>query len=655
MLQLELDLELTVRGPFLSKSAAVGGYGVDAVALRTPDGRPVLPGSQVRGRVREALLDFEQADSGAVTLDDLGDWLGPTAAIDDDETDHGPRPEAVFFSDFTGSSPVRQQSDRTLTRIQIDRSSGSVVEGAMLAIDPAADVEQELALLGTVELWASSTERLLRALNAVYRALCWAPAYGSFRTVGFGRLVNVRAVGGRICAWQGSAQKAHQAVRQKLEELVGRDGRDVLEPPRTVRPSSPERTAASEPCVRFDLTVQLLEPFCTGERRTSRNVLVSTKYLSGAVLKGAVAGLLRRIHNLKHDADLREVASGPWKDLANVLSDVRFCAAFPVRSSGPENRPVWQPQSFVKDPAGRVYDVALCLGPFVFRMGRECHAPAFAIDWKNCDTPGWKSGWREPDTELRLHTAIDDEWRRAKYEYLFGQELVRPEGVVWRGAGDLSRLDEAVRPVVPRLLHELLRQATIRIGKTKARARVDVQVRSVLSPALAPCRDPVQPAEDTARLWVITLQSPALLLNPRDGGISGDSEWLRQLYDAVWKTPEFSDGTLELVRCFTRQSLHGGFLADRATGRRGHVYYPFLLTDAGSVFVLRAPGDVATAQAKIATWYERGLPLPEWARERYGEDYRTNPFLPQDGFGEIAVNLPCHLDLMPTEIETCEC
>ena len=101
------------------------------------------------------------------------------------------------------------------------------------------------------------------------------------------------------------------------------------------------------------------------------------------------------------------------------------------------------------------------------------------------------------------------------------------------------------------------------------------------------------------------------------------------------------------MRFFASQSLAGGYQVLRFQANKP--YNPFLLTDPGSVFVLRASGDIASAQASIAQWLHAGLSLPGWAQARYGNHWRTCPFLPEDGFGEVAVNLPCHVEKKPGE------
>ena len=47
-------------------------------------------------------------------------------------------------------------------------------------------------------------------------------------------------------------------------------------------------------------------------------------------------------------------------------------------------------------------------------------------------------------------------------------------------------------------------------------------------------------------------------------------------------------------------------------------------------------------------WMSGGLPLPKWALAEYGQYNRALwencPFVPENGYGEIAVNLAWHWD-----------
>ena len=62
---------------------------------------------------------------------------------------------------------------------------------------------------------------------------------------------------------------------------------------------------------------------------------------------------------------------------------------------------------------------------------------------------------------------------------------------------------------------------------------------------------------------------------------------------------------------------------------------------AGSVFRLRAAD--SSAEEKLERWLRCGLPFPDWAAEEYGaEPWKRCPFVTENGYGEIAVNLAWH-------------
>ena len=129
------------------------------------------------------------------------------------------------------------------------------------------------------------------------------------------------------------------------------------------------------------------------------------------------------------------------------------------------------------------------------------------------------------------------------------------------------------------------------------------------------------------------MTNPAIL--EQDG-----ADPLRDAYHDFWR--EVSQGSLTLERFFARQSLHGGYVSRRANHRH---YEPFLLTDRGSVFVLTIEDEVK-ARPLLDTWNVQGLPTPEWVSRRYTPNgaalWQRCPYLPQNGFGEIEIDLECH-------------
>jgi hypothetical protein len=149
-------------------------------------------------------------------------------------------------------------------------------------------------------------------------------------------------------------------------------------------------------------------------------------------------------------------------------------------------------------------------------------------------------------------------------------------------------------------------------------------------------------------LTLITLQSDAILLAP--GRVRALSPWedLHGLYAEFWR--ELSSGALELDDFFAHQDFEGGYRYHRYLGSaekasKPNGYRPYYLTKAGSVFKLKVL-DPQAAALQLAGWRARGLPLPAWAQAEYGasagDRWRKCPFVPENGYGEIAVNLEFH-------------
>jgi hypothetical protein len=117
-------------------------------------------------------------------------------------------------------------------------------------------------------------------------------------------------------------------------------------------------------------------------------------------------------------------------------------------------------------------------------------------------------------------------------------------------------------------------------------------------------------------------------------------EDLEQAYCDFWT--EVSGNAFELVRYFARQELHGGYLSKRS---RPESYEPFLATARGSTFVLRSTDD-SKAHDALKRWRQRGLDVPAWVMNRYRVHgvpiWKSCPFLPHVGFGEVAIDLDCH-------------
>lgn len=264
-------------------------------------------------------------------------------------------------------------------------------------------------------------------------------------------------------------------------------------------------------------------------------------------------------------------------------------------------------------------------------------APEFAVDWKSNEKVQEEFGWADPERELRVRTAIDSERRKARDEQLFAYEKIVPKKTDWYCQLDMGTVPDHDRMKVEAQLRDLLANGLRALGKTKARAAIEVQ-------STIPAKHISQNTPRDGQ-WIITLQTPALLCDPNEIAQSD----LLMAYRTVWK--QLSADSLDLKHFYAQQSLAGGrYLWQRFQPSKD--YSPWLLTNAGSVFVLKPePGQETKAQDCIDRWLAHGLPLPEWAARLYGNHWTTCPFLPEGGYGEIAVNLEIHWAKYPQEGE----
>jgi CRISPR/Cas system CSM-associated protein Csm3 (group 7 of RAMP superfamily) len=564
MTRIRLAVTLTLRGPILTHASGAGPLGVDAVAARRPDGRCYLPFSLVKGGLRQSWDELQFPDGESWFGRRLGGWSATRGRF--------------RFTDFVEDGGGAPRARRH--RIQIDEETGAADDGMLQTIESPFAPRQTVMFRGEVAYFARADEDAEAVRERLRSALAWTRSLGSGRTIGFGQLL-------------GAKVETEVASNEPAAALDGAD---------------------------FDYAIVLRDPFCFARRRIAGNLFESDTVIPGAAIRGVAATTLNDVLGRASSAVIDASVSDPeWKALATHFNRISVSHAFPSL----DTRPVKPPLSLVV-AGGTIHDVALQEGPGL--IGGE--APRFEVDWKDGDFDASNAPWNWPDfaqrKQLRVRTAIDRRTRRAADEQLFAHELIRPEGITWRGRVSFAPIPEGERAAVVEQFARLFALEPAAWGKTKARGRL----------TLVPAES--RPVDIGEPPWAVTLQTPALLCDPSGLDEQSGGDALFDAYASSWH--EMSDGKVKLVRFFARQTLAGGYLVHRF--RRGKPYAPFVLTDAGSVFVI----EPAEAGAKdfiegIAT---RGLPLPRWVAERYGETWDRNPYLPMDGFGEVAVNLPVH-------------
>lgn len=572
-MQRRLALQLTVKGPLITRTSDPGGYGLDAVAYLTPDGRIGAPKSLVLGKLKDA-IDF-------LTL--LG-WKVPPSFAERlaGTADTGGRWSPVRRGVYMAPLSVRSNPapGPRITQISLDRARHAASDRMMHVIENPVPVGSTAALESSLEFWEpddGSLRGFLSALRLTFRALT---QIGGERTTGFGAVTGV---------------------------IVGDS-----EP-------APKRLATiGKPSLSDGawIGIEPLEPFSITARNVVSNLFESSDVIPGGVIKGAIATLIS------------ERGGSNFPALSAALSSLRITHAFPSLDGG--IRPRVAPLSLVAT-GNDFFDAATHANPTLIRGA----APAFEPDWKDGTRAAASShfGWADTGRRLVERHAHDRNSRTAKDRMVFALEETLPGKVKWIARLGLS-VDSGNPGVVLDELSRLLEHGLYHIGKTHALAGVTLSENGAVK-----YRHESQLVPHSGN-WIVTLMSHAILPDPVHLGLGTGEKELLDEYRAAWS--DLSGGSLELSHFFARQSLAGGAYLRGRFGRRSAAYHPYVLTNPGSVFVFKAAADEGALGAQRAIldgWITRGLGLPSWARQRYGNDWQSCPYLPENGYGEIAVNL----------------
>jgi len=566
------QVAIRLRAPVLSQASGALGFGVDSALLRDSDGRPALPGTLVKGNLRQSWELLSTVPGGPAKAS-IADWLGQGS---DNAGDNEPHRAALTFFPWWSDEQWEPGQDGRRYRIQIDETTGAVADGMLQVIESPYPAGKIVTFTGTVLARIPAQQRdSLR--DWLQRGLALVPALGGLKGNGFGRV---------------------EGVDVRLE---------------TVQACPIELTAEVKGASRVGLRVHPLTPFCFARPAAGRrNVLVSEDFIPGGALIAAIAQRL--------DED-----GSRWPKLRSNLDRLHLTHARPA-AQGAKGRPVQAPLGIAKVGKGFID-----LGGVADLTPLNGEAPEFAIDWKWPDHQALAkllAGNAYPEglqRQLRLRNEIDPDSGTAKGGVLFSQDRVLPDGCDWLANLDLSATDDPAACLVD--LADLLGQPLTHLGKTKAVATLDIE---------APFAPTVPVRRREAGRVVLVLQSPARLL-PADLQIpaTNGSDALGRAYTAAWHG--LSQGALALNHWFAAQHLRGGGywwhrfrLPEKALN-----YRPQVFTDAGSVFVLDIL-DAAQAEPLLRDWAALGL--HQLAGAPGGEDWRYNPWIAANGYGEVLLD-----------------
>lgn len=624
----------TLRAPILTRASGAGAYGIDTPIARNPANQPIIPGSLLKGRLRQAFRDIGDF-TGNCTQARQNDLFG---AVNDQNlvapsgeeftpSDNSPRRGRLYFQDLVHADDLPETSAATettdapfLTRIAIDDDAGRVKDSAYQLIESPWPVGTEVSFTGTIRLLHESKEHLEKAAADITKALHWIDQLGGNRGTGFGRVTN----------W---------ATELAL----------TASPAITVLPAEADASL---------ITVELYpqSPFCIALPRTCNNVYESDTEIPGNVIKGCLAQTLFTTSGpSKNNTSVADLPGDRWPNLKKHFDTLIVRHGFPSARETTPPRPVRPPLSLIFCPKPRELpdNVQNPTAPATGDMfadaceldgpPRTGPAPNFAIDWKYpLHRRVQKAyGWANPAKTLRVRTAIDPKTRRAMDEQLFAQSLVCPTGadgqdIAWRCEFDLSLIEKSTRLAVATELNELLALGLHTLGKTKAHVECKV---------IAPTARPTAPAPE--KNVVLVLQTPALIACPEIIRNRGMAKACKEAFNQLSGNTGLGD---KLTSRFATQSWRGGhYLWYRF--QSGKPYRPWLLFDAGSTFVFE---NLSEDQRNLLTsWMRTGLPMPDWVEKHFKikgkAPWQWCPYIRENGFGEIALNptLPDELGRPP--------
>jgi len=346
-------VDIDIAGPWITQATGELEFGVDTGYLRygsdktvghstnnndTADSLPVLPGSLLKGNIREC-WDLFQQHSNSLTAQVADRWLGSKEDTDD---------RAVAAFDFfwtlkqtpetaTGVQNNNRPENIRKHRIAIDDKNGTVKRGALQVIElhNCSDAGNVSSFSGTIRAFMTDQEAQ-QFQRWLQRALDYIPALGSLKGIGFGEIVKANVT------------------------------KDIIAPglPSYAFPSSDQ----------IMLTLNLDRPLCVATPHLPNdNRFDSREYIAGNVIKGAVLDQL----------DKRKVN----KTVRAAVAKLGFSHALleaPCANAGDSiGRTITLPFSLAHFSDDDVKDLCLQTGAVVKRIADKSNAASFSPSWKS--------------------------------------------------------------------------------------------------------------------------------------------------------------------------------------------------------------------------------------------------------------------------------
>lgn len=571
-------LSIDLRSPFLIPGPSIDATLSDARPARDAGGDPIIPGTLIRGLFRDALDSVGFHDALALFGAKSGPDKSDRDASGPDAADDAAEVRKV------DNVPIRRTLDIPDLLAEQPAPADRPAHFTRVALDSAGTGAAREGHLQFIEL-AAPLGCVVRFTGTITGVAEKPDALlDSFRKAS--RLI--RAIGSNKSSGFGEVVKIELSPAE----------------PAVSPPAPAPAPDAAFGCRHIDIAFALDRPFLVNSAHTTANEFKGAEVIPGAVLKGALAGWIAGL--------------GITPD---QLARTRVGHAFPAPDG---ERPTAVPPlslALCKNGTRSLLLDRLLADDLDGLPPGNWGPPFFATDWKPDDSGAILTHLGLSQSTLRrdsrTRTAIDGKTGAVAYDHdtetgaLFSYSAIRPDGHRW-----VSRwlIPDDVDAAAAAGLIAFLGQGLPGIGKTRA-----VATAASVTPVDAP-----PPESLPGGLWAFTLQTDAAL---------GDGDFLD--YQAYWRGLGFT-----LVRHFAEQRLAGGYQALRYPAKPDG-YAPYVLTRAGSVFLLEGGG-----AEQVAGLLRDGLPpVPPFDQR----DWRRFPFGRENGFGAVRLNAVDHAALLKGE------
>ena len=574
-------LQLTLKGPLLFQASGAARLGIDSAAQRYNE-NPVINGSLIKGNLRHTYHEFADIlQNKGVLLKSINYWFGKESTNSNDESGFTPhRGRAQFDLFWHLINPVDAKGVRT--RIAIN-ANGVATQGALQTIEDIAPTGcTDPIFEGEIKTDFSSEKEDKIFLLWLDRALSFIPALGSLKGIGYGRL-----------------------LEYKLEEVAAREHKlPVL----------------NNDTTRINIQIYFDRSICIGKPKTpDSNLIFSSSEIPGATIKGLIAAAYDNDSEaLEQDLCFDSLVISHFKPVKIQEQPSEENLEMPAIP-----RPYSVPLS-IATVGSSVIDFSLTDSD---TLSLDV-IPSFAPDWKPADRKAVYDSLglseSDPDRHVIVRTGIDLLTETSTEGALFSLECVKPEDHVWQGTIDLSDIESSRVPTVISTLQQCLSKGLHNLGKTHAASKILQWV--------ATGADNIKLIDND--IAVVVLQTDTNLFRSDFENRFANGDTIEDEYAYYWES-EDNKNDFKLIRFFAQQKRTGGAYYYWRY-QKDESYSPVWLTVAGSVYVVKVLSD--QGMTKLHQWVKTGLPVPLLPGKKE-QTWEHSPYLPQNGYGEIKVNL----------------